>query len=308
MVWTNSGSLFFIASNVNVIKDLVTHRDGRGNSLAAIDAYAKTQAKTGSARSQILWFLDITKVIKIVTKANAKAARPRPSRSSSWSMSWGSNGLKSVGGALSLERRQLQQPDQDLLPGSQARAGAAQDLLAAAGQPSARGLGSRHRRQLPVAELGPRQRLSTPSTTWSTSSSPACSTCSNSSLPVPTAGQPLSFQNDIFGPLGDRITLISDFKKPIKEDSQRMLVGVALEDTKAFQSTLSRLIELAGAAPRSASSREPRSMTSSSQPPQPAPAATSGHQRPDQPGDRQGHAVPDHRHDAARANSPAGQA
>ena len=41
----------------------------------------------------------------------------------------------------------------------------------------------------------------------------------------PNGGQPLSFQKDIFGPLGDRITLISDFKKPIKEDSQRMLLA-----------------------------------------------------------------------------------
>ncbi len=37
----------------------------------------------------------------------------------------------------------------------------------------------------------------------------------------PNGGQPLSFKNDFFGPLGDRLTLISDFKKPIKEDSQR---------------------------------------------------------------------------------------
>jgi hypothetical protein len=66
----------------------------------------------------------------------------------------------------------------------------------------------------------------------------------------PNGGQPLSFQNDVFGPLGDRITVISDFKKPITEDSQRMLVAVALEDTKAFQGTLARLLELAGAAPQ----------------------------------------------------------
>ena len=65
----------------------------------------------------------------------------------------------------------------------------------------------------------------------------------------PNGGQPLSFKNDIFGPLGDRITLISDFKKPIKEDSQRMLAAVALEDTKAFQNTLTRLFEITGAAP-----------------------------------------------------------
>ena len=38
----------------------------------------------------------------------------------------------------------------------------------------------------------------------------------------PNGGEPLSFKKDLFGPLGDRITLISDFKKPIKEDSQRI--------------------------------------------------------------------------------------
>jgi len=69
-------------------------------------------------------------------------------------------------------------------------------------------------------------------------------------LAGPEGGQPLSFQNDLFGPLGDRVTMISDFKKPIKEDSQRVLVGVSLEDSKAFQNTLARVLELAGAAPK----------------------------------------------------------
>ena len=78
----------------------------------------------------------------------------------------------------------------------------------------------------------------------------------------PNGGQPLSFQNDVFGPLGDRITVISDFKKPIKEDSQRMLAAVALEDTKAFQNTLTRLFEITGAAPRNASFRARRSTIS----------------------------------------------
>ena len=43
--------------------------------------------------------------------------------------------------------------------------------------------------------------------------------------------------------------MISDFKKPIKEDSQRMLLAVALEDTKAFQNTLTRLFEITGPLP-----------------------------------------------------------
>ena len=66
----------------------------------------------------------------------------------------------------------------------------------------------------------------------------------------PNGGEPLNFQKDIFGPLGDRVTIITDFKKPINEESQRRLVAVALEDTKAFQQTLNKLIELAGGEPK----------------------------------------------------------
>ncbi len=65
----------------------------------------------------------------------------------------------------------------------------------------------------------------------------------------PNGGEPINFKKDVFDPLGDRVTLISDFKKPITEDSQRMVLGVALEDAAAFQATLTKLIALAGAAP-----------------------------------------------------------
>ena len=69
------------------------------------------------------------------------------------------------------------------------------------------------------------------------------------SLAGPNGGQPLSLKKDVFGPLGDRLTLISEFKKPIKEDSQRLLLGVALDDSKAFTNTLTKIIELTGATP-----------------------------------------------------------
>ncbi len=65
----------------------------------------------------------------------------------------------------------------------------------------------------------------------------------------PNGGPPLSLKNDIFGPIGDRITIISDFKKPIKEDSQRVLLAVHLEDAKAFQNTLNQILTLTGADP-----------------------------------------------------------
>ena len=45
------------------------------------------------------------------------------------------------------------------------------------------------------------------------------------------------------------MTVITDFKKPIKEDSQRFLFGIALTDTKKFQATFNKVIEIAQGAP-----------------------------------------------------------
>ena len=47
-------------------------------------------------------------------------------------------------------------------------------------------------------------------------------------------GEGLKFERDITGPLGDRVTIISDFRKPITEDSQRVLFAVALEDSEGL--------------------------------------------------------------------------
>ena len=110
----------------------------------------------------------------------------------------------------------------------------------------------------------------------------------------PNGGQPLSFQNDVFGPLGDRITVISDFKKPIKEDSQRMLVAVSLEDTKAFQNTLSRLLEIAGAAPEKREFQGTTIYDFDVNLPNQAAGAPQAFKGPISIADRQGYLVPDH--------------
>jgi hypothetical protein len=63
-------------------------------------------------------------------------------------------------------------------------------------------------------------------------------------------GNGLKLKEDLFGPLGDRVTIVSDFKKPVTEQSQRVLFGVALEDAKAFQETINKLYTLANATPK----------------------------------------------------------
>jgi hypothetical protein len=248
LIWTNSGSMFFIATDLGIIKDLAAHRDGRENSLAATEAFTKTQAKTDSAKSQVIWYLDVAKLVKVVIKANSKEADAQ--QTDVMVQELGVYGLKSIGGCLTL--------------GGSGSYDSLSKTFVHAPRPVA---GLLKVFSLPPITLRPESWVPATVASYQTVSfdldnaftalneiankfQPGVLNMVEQGLVGPNGGQPLSFQNDVFGPLGDRITVITDFKKPIKEDSQRMLVAISLEDTKAFQNTLARLLELAGAAPQ----------------------------------------------------------
>ena len=56
VVWSNAGTLFYIGSSVNLVKDLLSNHEGRSTgSLASLDSFVKTQAKTSVANSQVFW-------------------------------------------------------------------------------------------------------------------------------------------------------------------------------------------------------------------------------------------------------------
>jgi len=250
LVWTSGGSIFYIGSNVNLVKDLASHADGRSiGALANVDSFAKTQSKTGAGDAQILWFLDITKVVKIVTKANAKGVEAQAQQIENLIQELGVNGLKSVGGTLALNAGNYNSLTKTFFLAPTP----VQGLLKIFSLPP---VSLRPEAWVP-ASVASYQSLS-----WDLDNAynaindlvnkfqPGMLNVLEQQLAGPEGGQPLSFQKDLFGPLGDRITMISDFKKPIKEDSQRVLLGIALEDSKAFQGTLTRVMELAGAAPK----------------------------------------------------------
>jgi len=102
LVWTNSGGLFFITSDVDVIKDLATHREGRDKSLASTDAFGKTQAKTDSSKAQAIWYLDVNKLVRVVIKANAKGGDAEAQQQEVLVKELGIGGLRSVGGCFTL--------------------------------------------------------------------------------------------------------------------------------------------------------------------------------------------------------------
>jgi hypothetical protein len=251
VVWTYSGSTFFLGSNVAAIKDLATNAEGRGSaSLASGEAYVKTMGKIGGESAQVVWFADVARIVKFATRAGARGNDAQAQQLAFQIQALGLDGLKSVGGSLSLN------------------AGGYSSLTKTFFNAPAAGIkGLLKIFSFPPVAVRPEPWVPATVASYQTFSwdldnaykaiedlvnqfQPGMLNVLEQQLVGPEGGQPLSFQKDIFGPIGDRITMISDFKKPIKEDSQRVVVAVALEDAKAFQGTLDRLLELAHATPK----------------------------------------------------------
>lgn len=250
VVWTQQGTTFFISSDIDAIKDLVAHADGRDDSISGNETYVQSLKKLGSD-AQVVWFIDLAKVLKLVVQANP-AAKGNPAQAQQVDtliqMS-GLKNLKAAAGSFVLNSGGYDSVSKTIILSP----GPAQGLLKVF--------------RLPAVSLRPESWVpatvaSYQSYSWDLDAAytaindlvnmfqPGALDVLEQSLVGPNGGEPLKFQKDLFGPLGDRFTIISDFKKPIKEDNQRMLLGVALEDSKAFQNTLTKIIGLAGAAPK----------------------------------------------------------
>jgi hypothetical protein len=254
IVWSSQGSVFYISSDVDAMKDLIGHEQGRDNSLAASEAYSQSVKKLGSD-TPVLWFVDLPKLIDLLATqglaANANGGNNANQAQQAQAMIQvtGLNGLKAAAGSFTLNTPnfdsvtkvvvQIQGPPQGLLKAF----------------------------RLPKISLQPESWVpasvaSYQSISWDLDNAfvalndlanmfqPGIIQVIEQQLVGPNGGEPLKFKQDLFDPLGDRVTIISDFKKPIKEDSERMLLAVALEDSKAFQNSLNKVIALTGGQPK----------------------------------------------------------
>ncbi len=253
LVWTNSGSVFHLSSDLDTLKDCLSHADGRSDALASVESFAKTRTKLG-ADAPVSWFLDINKAIKLLIKAG-QAAQAAGGNNANAAQNpetllqiTGLNGLKAAGGTFTFNT------------------GAYDSLSKVYFLAPAPTQGILKMFAMPQAALRPEAWVPATVSTYQTLSwdldgaytalndlvnmfQPGMLNLLEQQMVGANGGEPISLQKDIFGPLGDRLTLISDFKKPAGPDSQRLLFGVALEDAKAFGNTLNKLIGMAGGAP-----------------------------------------------------------
>jgi hypothetical protein len=254
LAWTESDGVFYFGvgvpgADLDVVKDLTAHREGRDNALTSNESFNKTQVKIESGKANLVWFLDVAKVIKLAIKASAKGNEGQIQQSEVLLQTLGVEGLKSIGGSFHFSSGHFDSLTKTFFLAPKP----VQGLLKVFSFPPAR---------LRPEPWVPATAATYQSMSWDFDQvydaveavinqfQPGMINLVEQQLVGPNGGAPLSFKKDLFGPLGSRLTLISDFKKPVKEDSQRYLMAVALDNAKAFQDTVSRLFEIAQTTPK----------------------------------------------------------
>jgi Protein of unknown function (DUF3352) len=253
IVWTNQGSVFYLGSDVAALKDLISHEQGREDSLASTESFGQAFKKL-SSDSQVFWYVELPRFLKLMAQsgaaANPNADNPNQAQQTEAMIQvTGLNGLKAATGSFTLNAGNYD----SLTKTHILMQGPPQGVVKVF--------------RLPKVTLQPEPWVPASVASYQTISwdldqafvalnelanlfQPGVLQVLEQQMVGPNGGEPLKFKQDIFDPLGDRITIVSDFKKPVTEDSERMLLAIALEDSKALQNSLNKLISLTGGQPK----------------------------------------------------------
>lgn len=248
LVWASEGSVYFIGVGVDAMKDLLANADGREDSLAAGANYQAIGEKLGT-ESQVCWYIDIQQAIQLVVQAAAEQGG-EAGQAEALLRTLGVDQLKAVGGTVDFATGEFDS--------------VAKTFVYAPGQRS----GILRLFQMPPIDATPEPWVPATVASYQTLSwdldaaYAALGDLVNMFLPGALenverglqgpGGETIRFQQDVFGPIGDRVSIIADFAdegEEIDTTSQRGLVAIALEDEQAFQNTLNKIFAIAGLTP-----------------------------------------------------------
>ena len=250
LLWTNDGSIYYISLGDEPMKDLLANSGGRADSLASNEAFGAIGKKLGTAESQISWYVDIQQAIQLVLEAASEQGNDA-GQIEALLQTLGLTQVKAAGGVVDLATGEFDSVSRTFIYVPGQRTGLLRLFQFPAIDPT------------PESWV-PATASSYQSISWDLDAAyTAASDLVNMFLPGALEnierglqgpnGEALRFQQDVFGPLGDRISVVSDFKgegDELDAESQRALIGVALEDEAAFRDTLNTLFAIAGAEPK----------------------------------------------------------
>ncbi len=249
VVWASNQRIYYIGLGVDAMKELVANASGREDSLATTPAFQAVMDELGSG-SALTWYLNSGQLIDLLANVAAEQLGD-PGQAEMFMEVLGLNQLRAIGGTVDVAT-----DDYDTI---------AKTFVYTPGRPT----GLLRVFELPAIPTVPEPWVPAEVTNYQTLSWDldaafvAIRDLANTFLPdffdvleqsmVGPNNETLSIQDDIFGPLGDRITIIADFNakdvEELTQEDQRSLVGIALDDATTLRSTLSTLFAMAGAKP-----------------------------------------------------------
>jgi hypothetical protein len=249
LVWTSEGSVYYIGVGVEAMKDLLANSDGREDSLAASANYQVLGGKLGTD-SEVSWYIDIQEAIQLVVQAAAEQGG-EAGQAEALLRTLGVDQLKAVGGTIDFATGDFDSVAKTFIYAPAPRSGILQLF------------------QMPPIDATPEPWVPATVASYQTLSwdldaaYAALGDLVNMFLPGALenverglqgpGGETIRFQQDIFGPIGDRVSIIADFDgegEEIAAEDQQGLVAFALEDEQAFQNSLNKIFAIAGMAPK----------------------------------------------------------
>jgi len=244
LVWTKIGTVYHVASDVDALKDQISNASGRTESLASNENYQGVLKALGDA-PQVSFFADVTQLIKVAIASNpgGNAAQMEAQLQLT-----GINGFKALGGSFTFNQGEYDQVGKLFIYSP----GPAQGVLKIFSMPPT---------ELKPQAWVPASANSYQSFSWDLDAAwkavqeladqfGAGGFIDQAQKGIAGGNGDFDFKKDVFGPLGNRVTYVSDFKKPITEKSQRALFAVALDDEKTFQNTFNKILDLTKATPK----------------------------------------------------------
>src|SRR5262249_38181323 len=98
IVWTNQGPTFYLGTDVDALKDFISHADGRDDSLADSESYGLVKKKVGED-AQASWYFDVSQALKLAARVGG-AQGGNAQQIETILQITGLNGLKAGGGSL----------------------------------------------------------------------------------------------------------------------------------------------------------------------------------------------------------------
>jgi hypothetical protein len=240
IVWSASNGIYTITLGVDAMQDAIKNADGRPDSLAKSDLFNKCVQKLGN--TQTFFFLNLNAAVQLALE-NAPGG---DQQIGPIIQALGVNNIKAFCGAINF---------------ADGRYDSQQTLFLLTPRPAQ---GIMRLFQMPQTASEPEAWVpanvaSYSSLNWDFAefysglediiNMFAPGTLGVIEQQLAGAGEPISFQKDIFGLLANRISFATTTGTPGKPETQMTLVGVQLKDGKAFRATLNKLFTLAGAQP-----------------------------------------------------------